>query len=67
LLIAYICVVNLPETIYFSPEFASASAEIDFASVSTEIDIPSGAVACQEENTRKRYLYLLHMKCDLLI
>ncbi|KAK2453936.1 basic helix-loop-helix (bHLH) DNA-binding superfamily protein [Trifolium repens] len=32
----------------------SASTEIDFASVSTEIDIPSGAVACQEENTRKR-------------
>jgi FtsZ-binding cell division protein ZapB len=54
LLIAYICVVNLPDTIYVSPEFASASTEIDFASVSTEIDIPSGAVACQEENTRKR-------------
>lgn len=34
----------------------------EFASVSTETDIPSGAVVCQEENTRKRYLYLLNMK-----
>lgn len=40
------CVANMADTISFSSEFAS---------VSTEFDISSNVVACQEENTRKRY------------
>lgn len=58
----------MPDMIYFCSDFASVNTEIDvrssdFASVSADIDIPSGVVACQEENnTRKRYLYVLDMK-----